>query len=113
MGESEDSDNPAEKILKDKKLLKKILELATSGKKKKRTKKKKKSSQASPDKHTTRRVIMAGRDVLTMQLSQDDSESTQKREEIKKRPTRSPIKKRPRMSGGGEAVPKKINIRNS
>lgn len=106
--ESEDSDNPAEKILKDKKLLKKILELATSGKKKKKTKKKKKSSQASPDKHTTRRVIMAGRDVLTMQLSQDDSESTQKREEIKKRPTRSPIKKRTRMSGGGDVVPKKV-----
>jgi len=106
--ESEDSDNPAEKILKDKKLLKKILELATSGKKKKKTKKKKKASQPSPEKLGTRRVIMAGRDILTMQLSQDDSESKQKREEVKKRSSRSPVKKRTRPSGGGEGVSKKV-----
>ena len=41
-------------------------------------------------------------------FSQDDFESKQKREEVKKRSSRSPVKKRTRPSGGGEGVSKKV-----
>lgn len=108
--ESEDSDNPAQAILKDKKLLKKILELATS-KKKKKTKKKKKSSaptRDSQDKLSHRRVMLAGRDGLTMQLSQDDDSQSMKRDEVKKRSGRSPVKKRSRGSTGTDEETKKV-----
>ena len=41
-------------------------------------------------------------------VSQDDAESKQKRDEVKKRPARSPVKKRTRPSGGDEGVAKKV-----
>jgi len=131
--ESEDSD-PAQQILKDKVLLKKILELATKNKKKK-SKKKKKSSRAlrdSPqDKNVAghRRVVLAGRDNLTMQLNTSQDDDSPVREESKKKTIRSPVKKRSRGSVGPEIDVKKhrsdslnsgsdeetiqINIRNS
>jgi len=131
--ESEDSD-PAQQILKDKVLLKKILELATKNKKKK-SKKKKKSSRSlrdSPqDKNVAghRRVVLAGRDSLTMQLNTSQDDDSPVRDESKKKMSRSPVKKRPRGSTVPEIDVKKhrsdslnsaseeetiqINIRNS
>merc|ERR1712192_341032 len=51
---------------------------------------------------------MLGREGLMMQLSQDDDSQSSKREEVKKRPARSPVKKRSRGSTGSEAETKKI-----
>jgi len=76
--DSESEQDVVQKIFEDKKLLKKMLQLASASKKKnkKKGKKKKKSSKDKIDneKPLHRRVMLSGKDQLTMQLSTSQEE---------------------------------------
>ena len=107
---SSDSDSDqdvVQKLFEDKKLLKKMLQLASKKKNKKKGKKKKKSSKdkleiTSP---LHRRVVLSGKDKLTMQVSTSQEERSPSPVSKKK------LKKSKDLPEVAETL--KINIRNS
>ena len=107
--DTESEQDVVQKIFEDKKLLKKMLQLASASKKKnkKKGKKKKKSSKdkVESEKPLERRVVLSGRDGLTMQLSTSQEERSPSPVSKKKyKRTRAP-------SSGGETL--EIKIKNN